>query len=133
MDNQAHALDAVLQCLSDNGYSILTLVTGMVLGHNLNNQRFCSAMDELEHDVVDICTCFFGHTITSASVSTWALWITQSTLHSEVEEMTKKKHGLRFNASTAMAEQIKLAFMPQLAGKMCLLAPNLWGLVTITD
>jgi hypothetical protein len=129
MDDQARVLNTVIQCLSDNGFSVLTLIAGMVSAHNLNAQRLQTAREDLEHDAVDICACLFGHAPSSIPVSTWALWITQSTLHSEVEEMTKKKHSLRFNASTVTAEQIELTFMPQLAGKMHLLAPNLWGLV----
>lgn len=43
--------------------------------------------------------------------------------------MTKKKHRPHFNTSIVMADQIELTFMPQLAGKMCLLAPSLWGLI----
>ncbi|KAI9432877.1 hypothetical protein BJY52DRAFT_1207806 [Lactarius psammicola] len=43
--------------------------------------------------------------------------------------MIKKRHGLHFSANAATAEQIELTFMPQLAEKMHLLAPTLWGLV----
>ena len=129
MDDQARAFDTVLQCLSDNGYSVLTLVTGVLSAHNLDGQRFQDVREELERDAVDICARLFNHATTSASVSMWAIRITHSTLRSEIEEMTKKKHDLRFNASTATAEQIELTFMPRLAGKMRLLAPNLWGLV----
>ncbi|KAF8257522.1 hypothetical protein EI94DRAFT_1629737, partial [Lactarius quietus] len=101
----------------------------MFLGLNLDNQCFRSALDDLECDAVDICAHLFGYGPTSTSVSAWALQITQSTLHPEVEEMTKKKNGLHFNACTVTSEQIELAFMPRLAGNMRFLAPNLWGLV----
>ena len=129
MDDDANALDAILQCLSDNGYSIFTLVTGVLSQHNLADQRIQSAKEDLERNAVDICACFLSHAPVSASVSAWAISVTQSTLRSEIEEMTKKKHSLRFSATTATTEQIELTFMPQLAAKIRLLAPSLWGLV----
>ncbi|KAH9173865.1 hypothetical protein EDB89DRAFT_1905024 [Lactarius sanguifluus] len=43
--------------------------------------------------------------------------------------MTKKMHGLHFDARAAIAEQIKSMFMPHLADNMCRLAPSLWSLV----
>ncbi|KAH8986835.1 hypothetical protein EDB86DRAFT_2832588 [Lactarius hatsudake] len=43
--------------------------------------------------------------------------------------MTKKKNGLHFSVSTATAEQIELTLMPQLVGKMRLLALSLWGII----
>ncbi|KAI9455462.1 hypothetical protein BJY52DRAFT_1094926, partial [Lactarius psammicola] len=122
-------LDIVLQCLSDNGYSVLSLVTGILSQYNPDDLRLQSAREDLERDAVGVCTCLLGHAPTSLSVSTWAHHVTKSRLRSEVEEMTKKKHGLHFSASVATAEQIELTFMPRLAGKMRLLAPTLWGLV----
>lgn len=50
MDNQACVLDTVLQCLLDNGYTVLTLVTSIVSAHNLDGQHFQSAREDLEHD-----------------------------------------------------------------------------------
>ncbi|KAH9031297.1 hypothetical protein EDB84DRAFT_1271088 [Lactarius hengduanensis] len=123
----------VLQCLSDNGYTIFSLVTSVLswcnLDQDLDDLGVQLAREDLERDAVDVCARLLSHTTTSVSVSTWALQVTQSTLRSEVEEMTKKRNGLHFSASTATAEQIELAFMPQLAGKMRILAPSLWGLV----
>jgi hypothetical protein len=130
MDNQDYPdLDAVLQCLSDNGCSVLYLISGILSRCNLDDPGLRLAREGLERDTVNVCARLLGHTHTSGSVSTWALQVTQSKLRSEVEEMTKKKHGLHFSASTATSEQIELTFMPQLAGKLRLLAPSLWGLV----
>ena len=73
MDDQARAFDTVLQCLSDNGYSVLTLVTGVLSAHNLDGQHFQDVREELERDAVDICAHLFNHATTSASVSMWAI------------------------------------------------------------
>ena len=127
MDDQA--LDGILQCLSDHGYSVLDLVAGVLSWHDPGSPRLQSAREDLERDAVELCACLFSHAPTSASVSSWASRVTQSKLRSEIEDMTKKKHGLHFSASTVTAEQIELTFMPMLAGKMRLLAPSLWGLV----
>ncbi|KAI9430086.1 hypothetical protein BJY52DRAFT_1133667 [Lactarius psammicola] len=73
MDNPAYPdLDIMLQCLSDNGYSILSLVTGILSQYNPDDLRLQSAQEDLERDAVGVCTCLLGHAPTSLSVSTWA-------------------------------------------------------------
>lgn len=104
MDDEAHMLNTILQCLSDNSYSIFTLVTSILSQHNLVNLCIQSAKEDLECNAMDICTCFLGHTPVSTSASAWALNITQSMLWSEIEEMTKKEHGLHFSTTTVTME-----------------------------
>jgi len=87
------------------------------------------AREELERHALDICARLQNHVPTNAPVTTWALQIAQSALRSDVEEMTKKIHGLHFDARVAMAEQIESTFMPRLADKMRQVAPCLWSLV----
>ncbi|KAI9436671.1 hypothetical protein H4582DRAFT_2058591 [Lactarius indigo] len=109
MDNRTNPeLTTVLQCLSDNGYSVFSLFTSVLSWCDPDDLMVQSAWEDLELDAVNV---------------------TQSMLRSEVEEMTKKKNGLHFSASTVTVEQIELTFMPQLAGKLRLLAPSLWGVV----
>jgi hypothetical protein len=62
-------------------------------------------------------------------VTTWALRIAQSALRSEIEELTKRSHGLHFDARAATAEQIESTFMPQLAVKIREAAPSPWSLI----
>ncbi|KAH8980615.1 hypothetical protein EDB92DRAFT_1820506 [Lactarius akahatsu] len=129
MDNHS-ALNNILSCLSDNGYTILTLLSDVLLRqYTLEDQRVRLAREEVERDALGICTHLLSHIPTAAPVTTWALQIAQSVLRSDVEEMTKKMHGLHFDARVAMAEQIELTFMPRLADNMHRLAPSLWSLV----
>jgi hypothetical protein len=124
------ALDNVLLCLSDNGYTIFTLLSD-VLSHNypVEDQRIQLAREELERDALDICAYLKGHIQTTVPVTAWALQVAQSALRSDIEEITKKTHGLCFDARAATAEQIESTFMLQLADKMHQVAPSLWVLV----
>ncbi|KAH9008001.1 hypothetical protein EDB85DRAFT_1843007, partial [Lactarius pseudohatsudake] len=67
----------VLQCLSDNGYTIFSLVTSVLswcnLDQDLDDLGVQLAREDLERDAVDVCACLLSHTTTSVSVSTWAL------------------------------------------------------------
>ncbi|KAH9038083.1 hypothetical protein EDB85DRAFT_1888141 [Lactarius pseudohatsudake] len=131
MDNQVHSgLDNVLSCLSENGYTISSLISDILMRcYTLEHWRVRLAREELERDAVDICARFLRHIPTTVPVTTWALQIVQSALWSEVEKLTKIVHGLHFDARAATTEQIELSFMPQLADKMCQVAPSLWSLV----
>ena len=78
---------------------------------------------------MDICTCLRGHIPSSAPVTQWALQTTQLVLWSEIEEPTKRSHGLHFDVKVVTAEQIELMFMPRLAAKMRQVAPSFWSLI----
>ena len=68
--------DHVLQCLSLNGYSVLSLVTDILAhGSSQEDQRIKCLLEGVEQDAVDICTRLLNHNTTSASVSTWALGV----------------------------------------------------------
>lgn len=120
MDTRVNSgLDKVLSCLSDNGYTISSLISNVLLRcHTLEDQRVQSAREGLERDAMDICTRLCGHIPSSASVTQWALQTAQSMLRSEIEELTTRSHGLHFDAKAATAEQIESMFMPRLAAKM---------------
>lgn len=78
---------------------------------------------------MDICTHLCGHILTSALVAQWVLQTTQLVLWSKIEELTKRSHGVHFDAKVATAEQIKSMFMPQLSAKMHQVAPIFWSLI----
>ncbi|KAI9437120.1 hypothetical protein BJY52DRAFT_1130113, partial [Lactarius psammicola] len=81
-------LVAVLDCLSENGYSISSLVEE-ILGaqiHGINHQVAHLTRVQLEHDAVDICAHLFKHGPTSGLVTSWALQTTQSMIRAEVED-----------------------------------------------
>jgi hypothetical protein len=69
------------------------------------------------------------HVPSTTSVTQWALQTTRSALRSEIEELTKRAHGLHFDAWTATAEQIESTFMPRLAVTMRQVAPSFWSLI----
>ncbi|KAH8976431.1 hypothetical protein EDB92DRAFT_1811877 [Lactarius akahatsu] len=107
MDNHS-ALNNILSCLSDNGYTILTLLSDVLSRrYTLEDRRVWLAREEVERDALGICARLLSHIPMAAPVTTWALQIAQSALRSDVEEMTKKMHGLHFDARAAMAEQIE--------------------------
>jgi hypothetical protein len=69
-------LDNVLQSLSLNGYSVLSLISDILaLGSNREDFRIKCLLEGVEQDAVDICTRLLNHNSTSTSVSTWALGI----------------------------------------------------------
>jgi len=121
------SLDNVLLCLSTNGYTISTLLSD-VLSQNYptEDQRIRLVREELECDTLNICAYLKSHIQTTVPVTAWALQVAQSVLRSDIEEITKKTYGLRFDARAATAEQIESAFMPQLADKIRRVAPTLW-------
>ncbi|KAI9431079.1 hypothetical protein H4582DRAFT_1822991 [Lactarius indigo] len=83
MDNYA-GLNTVLSCLSDNGYTIFTLLSDVLSRrYTLEDRRVRSAREEVEHDALNICASLLSHTPTAASVTTWALRIAQSALRSD--------------------------------------------------
>ena len=69
-------LDNVLQCLSLNGYSVLSLVSDILShGSDREDQRIKCLLEGVEQDAVDICACLLNHNTTSTSVSMWALGV----------------------------------------------------------
>ncbi|KAN0140950.1 hypothetical protein V8E53_001394 [Lactarius tabidus] len=67
-------LDNVLQCLSLNGYSVLSLISDILAyGSNREDCRIKCLLEGVEQDAVDICARFLNHNTTSTSVTTWAL------------------------------------------------------------
>jgi hypothetical protein len=61
MDNRS-ALDIVLLCLSDNGYTISSLISDVLMRrYTLEDQRVRLAREELERDSVDICARLLNH------------------------------------------------------------------------
>ena len=69
-------LDNVLQCLSLNGYSVLSLISDILLhGTNREDRRIKCLLEGVEQDAVDICACLLNHNTTSTPVATWALGV----------------------------------------------------------
>lgn len=128
--NSHSRLENVLSSLSENGYSMSSLISDVLLRcYTLESQRVRAAREELERDAVDICARLLTHTPSSTPVTQWALQTTRSVLRSEIEELTKRAHGLHFDARAATAEQIESTFMPQLAATMRQIAPSFWCMI----
>ncbi|KAI9452137.1 hypothetical protein BJY52DRAFT_1124627, partial [Lactarius psammicola] len=87
MDNQVHsALDNILSCLSDNGYTIFTLISDVLSRcYTLEDRRVQLVRKDLERDALDICARLLSHTPTNPLVTTWALQVAQSSLRSDSE------------------------------------------------
>ena len=83
-------LDNVLQCLSLNGYSILSLISD-VLSHasKWEDRRIKCLLEGVERDAVDICARLLSHNTTSTSVFTWALGVA-------LQSQTRKEHSPNF-------------------------------------
>jgi hypothetical protein len=85
-------LDNVLQCLSLNGYSVLSLISDILAyGSNWEDCRIKCLLEGVEQDAVDICARFLNHNTTSTSVSTWALSVA-------LQSKARKGHGPHFMA-----------------------------------
>ncbi|KAH9014974.1 hypothetical protein EDB85DRAFT_2076409 [Lactarius pseudohatsudake] len=87
MDNHS-MLNTVLSCLSDNGYTILTLLSDVLSRRRGRNRN---TREEVEHDTSGICARLLSHIPTAAPVTTWALQITQSALQSDGEHSDGSK------------------------------------------
>jgi hypothetical protein len=121
----------VLHFLSEHGYSVSSLVED-VLGsqtRDLGYQIVQLTKDQLERDAVDICAHLFNHAPTSGLITSWAHRTTQTGLRAELETLSKKEWGFRFNAGAATVEQIESLFMPRLAGQFREISPSVWRLV----
>ncbi|KAH9015955.1 hypothetical protein EDB83DRAFT_2232606 [Lactarius deliciosus] len=82
MDN--HGLNTVLSCLSDNGYTIFTLLSDVLSRrYTLEDRRVRLAREGVEHDALGICARLLSHIPTAAPVTAWALQIAQSALRSD--------------------------------------------------
>ena len=69
-------LNNVLQCISLNGYSVLSLISDILAhGSNREDRRIEWLLEGVERDAVDSCARLLNHTTTSTSVSTWALGV----------------------------------------------------------
>ncbi|KAH9037717.1 hypothetical protein EDB84DRAFT_1437375 [Lactarius hengduanensis] len=72
-------LNDVLQCLSTNGYSVFSLIDGVLSqGCNQEDLRIKSLREGVERDAADICARLLNHNPASASVSAWALGFAQA-------------------------------------------------------
>ncbi|KAH9169304.1 hypothetical protein EDB89DRAFT_2244767 [Lactarius sanguifluus] len=72
-------LNDVLQCLSTNGYSVFSLIDGVLSqGCNQEDPRIKLLREGVERDAADICARLLNHNPASASVSAWALGFAQA-------------------------------------------------------
>ncbi|KAH9161026.1 hypothetical protein EDB89DRAFT_1914129 [Lactarius sanguifluus] len=72
-------LNDVLQCLSTNGYSVFSLIDGVLSqGCNQEDPRIKLLREGVERDAADICARLLNHNPASASVSAWALGFVQA-------------------------------------------------------
>ncbi|KAH9038009.1 hypothetical protein EDB83DRAFT_2412990, partial [Lactarius deliciosus] len=72
-------LNDVLQCLSTNGYSVFSLIDGVLSqGYNQDDPRIKLLREGVERDAADICARLLNHSPASASVSAWALGFAQA-------------------------------------------------------
>ncbi|KAH9172903.1 hypothetical protein EDB89DRAFT_1905793 [Lactarius sanguifluus] len=72
-------LNDVLQCISTNGYSVFSLIDGVLSqGCNQEDPRIKLLREGVEHDAADICARLLNHNPASASVSAWALGFAQA-------------------------------------------------------
>ncbi|KAF8264332.1 hypothetical protein EI94DRAFT_1772696 [Lactarius quietus] len=77
--NTHSQLDNVLLCLSENSYTISSLISDILLQcYTLEDERVRSAREDLEHDAMDICARLLSHIPSSTPVTQWALQITRS-------------------------------------------------------
>ena len=85
-------LDNVLQCLSLNGYSVLSLISDILAhGSNREDRTIKGLLEGVERDAVDICARLLNHNTTSTSVFTWALGVA-------LQSQTRKEHSPNFMA-----------------------------------
>ncbi|KAH8977876.1 hypothetical protein EDB92DRAFT_1808094 [Lactarius akahatsu] len=113
MDNHS-VLNNILSCLSDNGYTILTLLSDVLSRqYTLEDQRVQLVREEVECDALGICAHLLSHIPTAAPVTTWALQITQSALDSseldsepEEEDMPPRKRARKDVLSRNTAIQV---------------------------
>ena len=61
MDRVRPELDAVLQSLSLNGYSIFSLVDYILASYNREDQRIKPLREGMERDIADICIRLLSH------------------------------------------------------------------------
>ena len=61
MDKLRPELDNAIQCLSLNGYLVLSLIDDILACRNLEDERIKLLLEGMEHDATDICArliCF---------------------------------------------------------------------------
>ena len=61
MDQRRPELDDVIQCLSLNGYSVISLIDDILACRNSENERIKLLREGMERDAADICArllCF---------------------------------------------------------------------------
>lgn len=90
-------IDSILQLISLNGYSIFSLIDGILARREWEDEGIKLLQEGIMRDAVDICTRLLGHKPTSASISTWAVAVVRS----EVEEVTTKGHDTQYNNAWA--------------------------------
>ena len=90
MDKLRPELDNVLQCLSLNGYSVLSLISDILShGSSREDQRIQCLQEGVEQDAVDICARLLNHKTTSTSVFTWAFGVA-------LQSQARNKHDPNF-------------------------------------
>ena len=96
--HQQQGLDSILKLISLNGYSIFSLIDGILARGEWEDKRIKLLQEGITRDAVDICACLLSHKPASASISAWALDVVQS---AEVEWVPTKGHDMRYNNAWA--------------------------------
>lgn len=90
-------LNNVLQCLSHNGYSVLSLIGDILSrGSNREDRRIQCFLEGVEQNAVDICAQLLNHNSTSTSVSAWALGVA-------LPSQARREHCSRFTTGPPLS------------------------------